>query len=307
MEIKEKLEKLLKTGKLYRDQGLYKEAQTTYLSALEILASAPGFSGREALLSDIQQKLDKVSAVAKHVEGAPATHELSGDVQNLIKNLFSFSEQKHPDRKALAEAVTLAKFGQTARAVAELEKLIDRPTVGLMSAKNIIRCHMLASNFDKAVEAFESWRAEKKFSNKGLEALRSLLEHHLIKKGIQKPLPKMSLVGKKGAVPGDSEGTRPPEMIDIGSVLVNFDQGPLKYKPIEFDVNFQTGNTVSLLIESKEKELLDALSIGFKLRDVEFRSSVAIFRGAGVVSAKVMIHEGPKRGDYHMDVRVQDA
>jgi hypothetical protein len=261
---------------------------------------------RETLIADLSNKIEELTSAAEHVETAPTTHELSGDVQNLIKNLFSFSEKKDPDTKALVEAVTLAKFGQTERAVEELSRLLDRPPVRAVAAKNIIRCHMLASAHDKALAVFEGWTRDKIFTTDELESIRSLLEHQLIKRGVQKPLPKVTLVEPGAAADISSEGEKPKEMLDIGSVLINFDQGPLKAKPIEFDVNFQTGNTVSLLIESKEKKLLDTLSVGFRLREVQFRSSVAIFRGSGVVSAKVMIHEGPQKGDYHMDIKVQD-
>jgi hypothetical protein len=302
MDTNQKVENLKKTGKLYQDQGLYREARRAYESALDLIAETDRMPDKEPLVSELKQKIEELTSAAEHVESAPETHELSDDVQNLIKNLFSFSAKKDPDTKALTEAVTLAKFGQTERAVEELSRLLDRPPVRVVAAKNIIRCFMLASDHERALAAFENWTRDKIFSADELESIRSLLEHQLIKKGIQKPVPKVTLVEPVAG----ANGEKAKQMLDIGSVLVNFDQGPLMGKPIEFDVNFQTGNTVSLLIESKEKKLLDTLSVGFKLREVQFRSSVAIFRGSGVVSAKIMIHEGPQKGDYHMDVKVQD-
>jgi tetratricopeptide (TPR) repeat protein len=306
MNTNQKVENLKKTGKLYQDQGLYREARRAYESALDLIAETDQIQDKEPMVSELTQKIEELTSAAEHVETAPETHELSDDVQNLIKNLFSFSAKKDPDTKALTEAVTLAKFGQTERAVEELTCLLDRPPVRVVAAKNIVRCYMLASDHERALAAFENWTREKIFSADELESIRSLLEHQLIKKGVQKPLPKVTLVEPDVGADVAGEGGKAKQMLDIGSVLINFDQGPLKGKPIEFDVNFQTGNTVSLLIESKEKKLLDTLSVGFKLREVQFRSSVAIFRGSGVVSAKVMIHEGPQKGDYHMDVKVQD-
>lgn len=306
MDINQKVENLKKTGKLYQDQGLYREARNAYESALGVISSSDQFPDKDTMVADLTNKIEELASAAEHVETAPATHELTDDVQNLIKNLFSFSEKKDPDTKALTEAVTLAKFGQTERAVEELTALLEKPSVGVVAAKNILRCHILASAYDRALAAFDSWTNEKKFPPEELESIRSLLEHQLIKKGIQKPLPKVTLLEQNGTPASSPGGEKPKGMLDIGSVLINLDQGPLKGKPIEFDVDFQTGNTVSLLIESKEKKLLDALSVGFKLREVQFRSSVAIFRGSGVVSAKIMIHEGPQKGDYHMDIKVQD-
>ena len=306
MDKKETFENLLKTAELYRTQGLYREAREAYQSAIELINSLDQTENRDTVLLDLEEKIKALGAAEDHIESAPSSHELPDDVQNLIKNLFSFSEQKDPDTKALAEAVTLAKFGQLERAIEELSGLLDKRSVGVVAAKNIVRCHVLLSAYDKAFDTYQKWESEKKFSPKALAGIRRLLENLLIKKGVQKPLPKITIEEGKETPPNMAPGQKPEEMLDIGSVLVNFDQGPLKGKPVEFDVNFQTGNTVSLLIESKEKKLFDTLDVGFRLKEVQYRSSVAIFRGTGVISAKIMIHEGPKQGNYHVDIKVQD-
>ena len=305
MDIKQEAENLLKTARLYQSQGLYKEARNAYQTALELIKSNDQIKNKESILSDLSQKIRMLDDTEAQVESAPATQELPDSVQNLIKNLFSFSEKKDVDTKALSEAVTLAKFGQLERAIGDLTKLLDKKSVRVAAAKNILRCHMLMSGSDKAVNAYEQWVAENKFLPEEIKTIRNLLEHQLAKNGIQKPLPEVTSEAVKETVPVEANIGK-MDMLDIGSVLINFDQGPLKGKPIEFDVHFQTGNTVSLLIESKEKNLLDTLSIGFRLREVQYRSSVAIFRGTGVVSAKIKIHEGPKRGDYHLDIRIQE-
>ncbi len=306
MDIKQKFDNILKTAKLYQGQGLYREARKAYQAAFELVVSNSRAKNKDAILSDLSKKIDMLSSTEAHVESAPATHELTDEVQNLIKNLFTFSEKEDPDKKALKEAVTLAKFGQIERAVEELTALLDRESIRVVAAKNIIHCHMLMSAYDRALGIYEQWASEGKFQPKEIESIRNLLEHQLIKKGIQKPLPKATIFTPKSAWTKDHEGENSREMLDIGSVLINFDQGPLEGEPIELDVNFQTGNTVSLLIESQDKNLLDTLSIGFQLREVQFRSSVAIFRGSGVVSAKIKVHEGPKKGNYHLDIKVQD-
>ncbi len=307
MDTNQKVENLLKTAKLYQDQGLFREARKAYQAAFDQIASSDQAHDKEETLAELSKKIESLGFTAEHVESAPTTQELPDDVQDLIKNLFSFSEKKDSDTKALIEAVTLAKFGQTERAVEELTALLEKKSVKIVAAKNILRCHILSSAYGKAVAAYETWMQEKIFSSKELESIRNLLEHQLIKKGIQKPLPKITVVGAENDQPAELDSEKAKPMLDIGSVLINFDQGPLKGKPIELDVNFQTGNTVSLLIESKEKSLLDTLSVGFRMREVQFRSSVAIFRSAGIVSAKIKIHEGPKKGDYLMDIKVQDS
>jgi hypothetical protein len=71
-------------------------------------------------------------------------------------------------------------------------------------------------------------------------------------------------------------------------------------------VKFQAGNMVSLIIESEEKTLLDNLNVGFRLKNLQFNSSVAIYRGEGVISAKALIDSGPKEGNYHLDIKIAD-
>lgn len=306
MDTKEAFENLIKSAELYRTQGLYREAREAYQSASDLINSDDQAENRDTVLSALSKKIKALGATENHIESAPSTHELPSNVQSLIKNLFSFSEQKDPDTKALAEAVALAKFGQLERAIEELSGLLDKRSVGIVAAKNILRCYILLPAHDKALRMYEQWESEKRFSTKGLAGIRRLLENLLSKRGIQIPVSNISAEEKKEQPLLDIPEQKPEELLDIGSVLINFDQGPLKGKPVEFDVNFQTGNTISLLIESKEKNLFDTLNIGFRLREVQYRSSVAIFRGAGVVSAKIMIHEGPRQGDYHLDIKVQD-
>ena len=46
------------------------------------------------------------------------------------------------------------------------------------------------------------------------------------------------------------------EIIDISSVTISFEDGPRKGANIELDVNFQSGNVISLLFSRNEKNLI---------------------------------------------------
>ena len=307
MEIKKEIENLIKSAELYCNQGLYNDAKAAYQKATVLIQDAPNLKNKDSLLAVMDKKVKELGFTAEQVESAPSSHELPTGVQNLIKNLFSQPEKEDPDSKSLAGAVTLAKFGQTERAIQELTRLLDRDTVQLTAAKNIIRCYMFMSKHEKAIEAYQAWSVSDLFSEQRLQNIKLFLESQLDKQGhsLTTSPPEdsdkiLKISSEKAEIPID-------DVLDIGSVLINFDQGPLKDEPVELDVNFQTGNTVSLLIESKDKKILDDLNIGFHLKDVQYRSSVAIFRGDGVVKAKLKIHEGPKKGDYHMDIVVQDT
>jgi hypothetical protein len=76
---------------------------------------------------------------------------------------------------------------------------------------------------------------------------------------------------------------------------------------VEFDVNFQSGSMLSLIISKKDQDLIDDFKAGTKLKDVQFYSPIAIFNGSGVVSSKTQIKSGPKQGDFCLDIRIMST
>ena len=70
------------------------------------------------------------------VRSAPTTLDLSPQLQNLIKRLFTFSKTKEVG--AIEGAIALAKFGQYEEAVNELQKLLKDGVLPTVAAKNIL-------------------------------------------------------------------------------------------------------------------------------------------------------------------------
>jgi len=305
MDIKTGLEQQLKAAELYKSQGLYAEAKKAYDVALQLVNDNPHIKNRDHLQSVIAQKIDELTEASEKVESAPPTPEMAPQVQTLIKNLFTFSNDTDPDVSALEGAVTLAKFGQVERAIFEFNSLLGKDSVRVAAAKNILRCYQLLSMPGKAVETYHEWLLNTKFSARELAYVRRFLEVLFKKDGATLSLLRMSLADKKAAM--EDAKLDPPDDLDIGSIVITLDNGPLQGKPIELDVQLQARNMVSLFIESKEKPLLDNLNVGFRLRNVQFNSTVAIFRGEGVISAKALIGSGPKQGDYHLDIKIEDT
>ena len=56
--------------------------------------------------------------------------------------------------------------------------------------------------------------------------------------------------------------------------------------------------------ESHKKELLENFRIGKKLDKVQFKSTAAIYKGAGVVREKVKMGSGIRGGDYRLDISI---
>ncbi len=115
---------------------------------------------------------------------------------------------------------------------------------------------------------------------------------------VEAPKEKVEKRGKK------KKKKKEEEVLDISSVGVQFENGPLKGQMEEFEVTFQTGNTISVIVPSDRKDLLGALEPGLRLKDMQCYSLIAVFNGSGVVSNKSEITSGPKRGHYTLDITI---
>ncbi len=311
MDIKKRLKSLLQEAEIYRSQGLITEAYGKYEDAAALVDSISNLKNKSSLLKAINDKIQALDSTKEKVEKGPATPELSKKAQDLIKNLFVFSENKDDDTAALEGAVALAKFGQFDRAHRELVPLLEKEGVKVEAAKNILRCYLAAGSIDEAINQFRLWHADDRFQPGHLELVRVYLDDALQKKGVQADLPKALSAGdtlrmerKVAASPTDDTEE---EFLDITSIGITFESGPRIGKMVEFDVNFQSGNMLSLIISKQDQGLIEDLKAGMELKDIQFYSPIAIFNGTGVVSSKTQIKSGPKQGDYCLDIRIKST
>lgn len=308
MDIKQRLKTMLQEAELYRSQGLIVEAHAKYNDAADLIKSINNLKNKESLLNSISDKIKALDDTKNKVDKGPASPELSKKAQDLIKNLFAFSENNDPDAAALDGAVALAKFGQFDRAIKELDALLAKESLRIEAAKNILRCHLSAASADEAINQYHQWFSGEIFLPSQLEAVRGYLEDILQKRGIETKLPSPLDAAQENtsqkAVDNQVASEPEEEFLDITSIGITFESGPRKGKMVEFDVNFQSGNMLSLIISKKDQELIQDLKAGLKLKDVQFYSPIAIFNGAGVISSKTQIKSGPKQGDYCLDIRI---
>lgn len=310
MDIKQKIKTALQEAEIYRSQGLITEAHAKYQNAVKIINSIDNLKNKDSLLKAITEKIKALNITQEKVDKGPTTPELSKKAQDLIKNLFTFSDNKDEDAAALEGAVALAKFGQFDRALNELNGLLQRDTIRVEAAKNILRCYMASTSADEAINQYHQWHSGDMFQPQQLETVRGYLDEILQKRGLEANLPSPMGLAAKAAktvepildidAPAESE----EEFLDITSIGITYDKGPRKGKMVEFDVNFQSGNTLSLIISKKDNDLIEGLEAGTKLKEVQFFSPIAIFNGAGVVVSKTQIKTGPKQGDFCLDIRI---
>jgi hypothetical protein len=301
MSGQEYIKSLIKEAELYRNQGLLSQSKETFQKVLQFVEKSQQFRDHEKLAEAIGEKIREIDTDLKSVNEPTAMPELSSDVQNLIKNLFSFS--KNQNTADVEGAMALAKFGQYERALDEFHRLLKEGTMPLLAAKNIIRCHLALSSPNEAIDQYERWLSGEVLSKGLLEKIRRFLESVLEQKGVKVRLPKVDRSPSRDERNAAKEG----DVLDISTVGVRLIEGPRKGKMIEFDVTFQTGDIISVVVSSNEKDLIDSLKRGIVLPEMQFYSPIAIFKGKGVVSGKTKIRSGPKQGDYMLDIKIESG
>jgi tetratricopeptide (TPR) repeat protein len=304
MSDKEHIKTLAREAEVYRSQGLLSGAKQKYQEILQFVQDHEHYSKDKKLIETVNKKIKAIEENLSEVLEAPERPEVTEDVQHLIQKLFSFSKNQQTSR--MEGAVALAKFGQYEKALNEFKKLLKEGILPLDAAKNILRCHLTLSSPDVAVYQFKRWMSRGDFSPGDLKYLRGFLQKYLEKRGIKATLPEVVEAPQEKVKTKKKKKTKKKEeeVLDISSVGVQFQNGPLQGKMEEFEVTFQAGNTISIIIPSDRKDLLESFEPGLRLKEMQCYSLIAVFNGSGVVSDKSVISSGPKRGHYTLDITI---
>jgi len=302
MDIKIQLKKLIQTAELYRSQGLLFEATGKYEDALTLLQGSELIAGNQKLEDIISKKISAVKNEIQKIEKQPILPEVSRKQQDIIKTLFTETKDNNKESEVFEGAITLAKFGQFERSLEELNELLKKPHLRMKAAKNILRCHMARSSIEDAYSQFQKWQSSDFFSPNQLITIRLFLEvfrFDNLKENVSLQLRDPEHVDELEITDG--------EFPDICSMIITFDEGPLKGGTFVLDVSFQTGNVITLFVASHKEELLNNFKVGKILERLQFNTTIAIFKGKGIVDEKVQIDSGPRRGDYRLDIKVTSS
>ena len=301
MSDKEKIKALIKEAALYQKQGLLEESKEKYEEILAFIQHDEKYIKDGKLLDAVQGKIRIVEENLDEVDKSTETPVLSEEVQTLISRLFSSSQDE--DMAAIEGAVALAKFGQYQKALEEFQRLIEEGKMPLVAAKNTLMCHMAVSSPDAAIAQFTQWVSGEAFSRSDLKYIRTFLENTLEKQGIKFDLPKADEAPAEEGEHEEKEG----EIIDISSVSVQLPNGLRKGETVEFEVTFQLGNKISIIISGQQKDLANAFKTGIRLSEMQCFSPVAIFNARGTVSGLRIITSGPRRGDHALDITINSV
>ncbi|UCD32366.1 MAG: hypothetical protein JSV38_00200 [Desulfobacterales bacterium] len=299
MDIKTQLKDLIKAADLYRSQGLLAEAIEKYQKAADIIQRTDGIPSRQNLIDHISNKIVTLQNKIKKIEKQSALPEVPKEEQDLIKELFTESEGKSKDEANMEGAMTLAKFGQFDRAIEEFTQMLEKASLRIEAAKNILRCHMAYASIDDAVTQFQKWQTSPLFSSHQLLTIRLFLE--VFRYDNQKEKISHQLRDASDVEELDITNGKCP---DICSMIITLEEGPLRGGTFILDVSFQTGNVITLFLESHKEELLENFETGKMLSNVQYHSTIAIFKGKGMVIERVKMESGSRQGDYRIDIHI---
>ncbi|MBU1713237.1 MAG: hypothetical protein KKD47_09045 [Proteobacteria bacterium] len=321
MSIKEQIKSILQEAEIYRTQGLLNEAMIKYKIAAELIEKNVKIESGQALVDGITKKIELLKETISKYNDPDKTPKMPVEIQNLIKDKFSFSDDK--ESAVLEGAIALSKFGQFERAITEFSELLKNDSLRLVAAKNIIRCYFATSSVDGALSQYEQWLKSGIFHAGQIEKIRLFLENLLKDKGIERRLPLADItadISKEKVVPEETTFEKPvsesmvdipeqeemeeDEFLDINSVGIAITTGSQRRQEVVLDVAFQSGKSVSLIVPGREKILIEKFKVGLKLDDVQFYSPIAILNGSGVISAFTKISSGPKMGSYSLDLKI---
>ena len=298
MSDKDQIRSLLKEAELYKKQSLLTQSKEKYSKALEIIEKSNQLGNREKLLDAVREKISGVKEKLIEIDEASELPELSESLQHLISKRFSFSKDK--GMAAIEGAVALAKFGQYEQALAQFKKLLKQGVLPVVVAKNIITCVLSFSTPEAAIAQFGQWVSRESLSRPQLKQIRTFLKSTLEKKAIKAELPTLDEAHSEAG----REEEEDDAVLDLSSISIELESGPLKGEAVEFDVTFQSGNSVSVIIPSRRKDLLDTFKTGMELSDIQCFSPIGFFRANGVLFGKTEIKDGPKQGDYLLEISI---
>lgn len=296
---------ILQEAEFYRSQGLLQDALKKYITASKKLMKHGKNKTNKKMMQSITRRIKILEQDIYHKKDGAPKPELSKTSQDLVKNLFSYSDDLEKDEAAFEGAKLLAELGQYKRAIQEFSTLLANKKYSLVAAKNIIRCHISGSTPEQAVEQFRDWLDEGLFQNEELEKLRFFIDTHFKKYKIEMPLPELDRPVSHDEA--EARSGSEDEIMDIISIVLSDEHhDSLKGNELELDVNFQNSEHLNVIIPNNQIKFMEHYQPGDTIEKIQFYSTEAFFMGAVRVASATRIDSGPRKGDYSLDMKMID-
>jgi hypothetical protein len=295
------LQTLINEAEVYQSQGLLEESKEKYLSVLQYVeGGAQPSTDYTKIISIVRDRVSKIESDITEFEDINENPTLSLDVQNLIQKVFSVSQTK--EMAEVEGVLALAKFGQYEQALEEFYRLLGKGIAPGVVAKHIMECHLALSSPTAAIAQFDQWASNGFLTKEFLADLKVFLDDILVTKDMKNPLPQVENTPRKR---NKLEAEQKKIALDIYSVKIRLGGEDNGYHEVDFNVTFQANDTISVVLPSNKRNLLNQLDLGMLLPEIQFYTPVAVFNGKGVITEKTEIKIGPKKGDYILDIKVK--
>jgi hypothetical protein len=288
MSEKDLIRRLLKEADIYRTHGLLSDSKVKYMEILSVIGKSKTLANHKQLIAGVKSKIRAVDKSLNELRDTPERPKL-----------FTFSQTK--EAAAIEGAVALAKFGQYEQALKEFHKLLEQGVLPVVTAKNMIKCYTALKAPDAAVAQFAKWKTRDFFSTEDLKYIGTFLKTSLEKEGFKTEIPE---VMTKPSLPSKVKKKKEEVFLEISAISFHLQGGPFAGQTMDFDVHFQSANTVTVLIPSAKKNLADSLVPGTRLNDIQCYSPITVFRSTGTISGTAKIKQGPRQGDYTLDITI---
>jgi len=292
---------LKKEAEIYHNQGLLDQAKEKYLALRDLVTKNNKYSQDAELNRYLKDKINLVNVDLENVNDDDGdTPLLDLDTQDLIGDLFSFSD--NDEMAAMESAVALAKFGQYGRALREFTNLFEAGCFPSVTAKNILRCHVMLSAPEKAVSQYNKWDTEERFTTREMDELKGFLSSILGENtGLLSSNEEVETEGNN-IIYYDNQS----DYLEVYSICLFMKNGLKKVTKAEMKVTRQVENKISFVLDDDQKRLADALLPGGRLSKVLCFSRESVFYTQAVISKKSRITEGPLKDCYSYDFLLED-
>jgi len=301
MTEREQIISLKKEAEIYHSQGLLMQSKEKYMALKGLISKSDKYSENRALNRYLKDRINLVDIELEDINEEMDSPLLDSETQELISDLFSFSDNN--EMATIESAVALAKFGQYEKALEEFNDLLEAGCFPLISAKNILRCHVALFSPEKAVSQYKKWDSAKRFTGLELLELKDFLS---------------SILGRNSGLLHNREDMEKEDddcsykdnlfdFMEVCSIRLFMKNGHESIKKVEMNITCQEENIISFILNKEQKKIADILLPGASISKVQCFSKGSVFYTRAIVLKKLRITSGPQRGCYSYDLLLENS
>ena len=299
MNLQDHIKQIFKEIEVYSTHALHGLAKRRCMELAELIRGTTQIMHKAPLLEAVTRKIGSIEEDARKFEGIGQSTSMSNKELDVVKRLVFVSGEADRDVATWEMARACLILGQYDQAMVEFKRSIDHRYKIVPAAKNVLRCLIGMSAIDDSIVQYQEWCRGGKFTLGQLESIRTFLQEILYKNNINKLLPKPTS-STMASEPESSEDA----FIDIIAVKLSMNDDSDKQTEFMLDVAYQQGKTFNVLVPKHNETVLNYLTIGKEIDNLEMYSSSIIFTDRCLICERSAIKSGDKQGDYTVCITI---